>query len=88
MHEIIAKMANNQTLQDNAIDSIIYLGNSTSYLQRQILAIMLATMSRIAAFRTKIKEMLVQLSRDRVVGVRVALAYSLGHCDRSKDWTL
>ena len=47
---------------------------------------MVGNMSRIAVFRKKIAEMLIQLAKDKVVGVRTALAHSLARCDKSKDW--
>jgi hypothetical protein len=88
MHEIVAKLEKNEPLQESAIDSVICLGNSSFYLQRQTLALMVGGMSQIAVFRSKVKETLVQLAKDKVVGVRVALAHSLKHCDKSKDWAL
>jgi hypothetical protein len=49
---------------------------------------MIGSMSEIAAFRKKMSEMLIQLAKDKVVGVRTALAHSLVRCDKSKDWNL
>lgn len=49
---------------------------------------MIPGMSTIPQFRAKMKEMLIQLSKDRVVGVRAALAHSLKQIEKNKEWSL
>lgn len=70
-----------------AVESIVYLGYSTVYLQRQILAFMVTDMSKMQLFRIKMKEMLILLSKDKVVGVKTMLAHSLLKCEKYEEWT-
>ncbi|CAM6005150.1 unnamed protein product [Sphagnum balticum] len=76
MYHVIHRLGDSAMHQEMALESIKGYGLSEKHIQRETFARMLRNLYRLPTFQTTFMELVMELARDKVVIVRIALAIS------------
>lgn len=77
LFNVIDNMKECELFQEMALESIKGYGLSEKYIQRETFAFMVRNLYKLKIFKDTLMDMILELTKDKIVVVRIALAISL-----------